>query len=612
MKRKIFIIFTAFCLMTLVTSVLIITSIDQTIAELHKLITLHQVELFREHLVRKIRRVQGDLKLRGTRYARSVDTMVTDVMVMAEKLDDCFRCHHSKAAMEKLIDLRETLHGYQDNLSRVITVRANDARLAYEEESAYQIGEELTEKVNAIISATEVKLQQMTTMALVKIRRTKIFLYVVTALVPFLAVGLGYIIIRGVTNPLQAILQATRKLKGGDLSYRIRALKDEFGEVAASFNDMTSTLMQSREKMEQSEMRYRTLFERAGDGIFILSTEEGNRLQIVDANQAAADMHGYTLDELRSMKITEFGQPETPDQISGLFNRIMKGEWVKTETVHRRKDGTTFMAEVSAGPITIGERTFILNIDSDITERKKAEKARRKADQFKVGGELAAGLSHELKNSLGGIKIAVEVLLEEASLSSEDRKVLEDVMKEARRIELITKRLLDFTRPSIPRFSLINLNVILEQALHDISQDTNGRKNAPEAIMFMRDLDDHLPNIMADPEQVRQVIEILLDNAVEAMGHGGLITARSVYHPENNTVDVYIADTGPGISEEALSMIFDPFFTTKPKGDGMGLPLAKRLIEQHGGTIDVLDAEDTGAVFRLTFPVRQPEGIHEI
>jgi PAS domain S-box-containing protein len=612
MKRKIIIIFAAFCLITLLSSVFIVTSIDQTIAELHKLITLHQVELFREHLVMKIRRVQGDLKLKGTRYARSVDTMVVDTVAMSEKLDDCFRCHHSKTAMGQLVDLRHAIHLYQDHLSRVITVRANAARLEEEEESAFRIGEELTEKVNAIISATEVKLQQMTTLALVKIRRTKLFLYVISALVPFLAVGLGYVVVKGVTNPLQAILQATRKLKEGNLSYRIRALKDEFGEVAESFNDMTSTLMESREHLKQSEMRYRTLFERAGDAIFILSTEESSRLRIVDANQAAADMHGYTLDELRSMKITDFGQPETPDQVSGMLDRIMRGEWVKTETVHRRKNGTTFMAEVSAGPITIGDQTFILNIDSDITERKNAEKARSKAEQFKVGGILAAGLSHELKNSLGGIKIAVEVLLEEASLSSEDRKVLEDVMKEVRRIEVITRGLLDFTRPSVPQFSLINLNVILERTLDDISADMNGRKNTAGAIMIMRDLDDHLPKIMADPAQVRQVFKILLDNAVEAMGNGGLITARTVYRPESNSADVYIADTGPGISEEAKKMIFDPFYTTKPKGDGMGLSIARRLIEQHGGTIEVQDDEGTGAVFRLTLPVGQPEKIREI
>ena len=612
MKRKIIIIFVAFCLMTILSSVFIVTSIDQTIAELHKLITLHQVELFREHLVTKIRRVQSDLKLKGTRYARSVDTMVMDTLAMSEKLDDCFRCHHSKTAMEKLIDLRQTIHLYQNHLSRVITVRANAARLEVEEESAFKIGEELTETVNAIISATEVKLQQMTTLALDEIRRTKFFLYIISALVPFLAVGLGYIIVTGVTNPLQAILQATRKLKEGDLSYRIRALKNEFGEVAASFNDMTSTLMESREKMKQSEVRYRTLFERAGDAIFILSTEEGFRLRIVDANQAAADMHGYTLDELRSMKITDFGQPETPDQISGLLDRIMRGEWVKTETVHRRKDGTTFMTEVSAGPITIGEQTFILSIDSDITERKNAEKTRSRAEQFKVGGVLAAGLSHELKNSLGGIKIAVEVLLEEASLTSEDRKVLEDVMKEVRRIEMITRGLLEFTRPSIPQFSLTNLNVILEMALDDISADTNGKKNTPGAIMILRDLDDHLPKISADAAQVRQVFKILLGNAVEAMGNGGLITARTVYRPERNSVDVYLADTGPGISEEAKMMIFEPFYTTKPKGDGMGLSIARRLIEQHGGTIEAQDNEGTGAVFRLTFPAGQPEKIRGI
>ena len=125
-----------------------------------------------------------------------------------------------------------------------------------------------------------------------------------------------------------------------------------------------------------SEQRYRTLFERAGDAIFILGTAPGESGRIIAANHAAAAMHGYSVKEMVGMQITELDTPASARNAPDLIDRIRRGEWVKTELAHRRKDGSEFPVEVSAGPLEIGDERFILAFDRDITDRRRTEEGR--------------------------------------------------------------------------------------------------------------------------------------------------------------------------------------------------------------------------------------------
>ena len=126
-------------------------------------------------------------------------------------------------------------------------------------------------------------------------------------------------------------------------------------------------------KLRESELRYRTLFEGAGDAIFILDAEGDNAGLIVDANKAAAGMHGYTIDELRGLNIMDLDAPDAAIESPGLMDKILQGEWIKNEISHRRKDNTIFPVEISAGLLSLGYHRYILAIDRDISERKRAD-----------------------------------------------------------------------------------------------------------------------------------------------------------------------------------------------------------------------------------------------
>ncbi len=612
MKKKILLILGITTLIFLSAGIYIIINIERTTSALDTLVKLHQVEILRERLLLRIKRVQSDLGLQGTRYSRGVDTIVRDTIEMGEAVEVCFQCHHTEDISARLLDLKNHIEQYKKGLSRVLTIRANVARIAGEEDLAFRTGDELTAKVNSMIALTQTKLAERTTASLGDIRRTKLILFIVLTLGPLLTCALALLSIGSFTKPVNELLKATRKLKSGDLDYRVGLLKDEFGEVAESFNEMAGSLKKQLYRIEESEKRYRALFERAGDAIFMFDADGENRLGIVSANQAAAAMYGHTVDELLTLKITDLDLPAEKAATAALFDRILKGEWVNAEMVHKRKDGTVFPVEVSAGLLELGDHKYILAFDRDVTVRKQAEDALQRAEQLKVTGDLAAGLTHELKNSLAGIKVSIEVLLEELALSDEDRMVMMNMMQEIRRIELLMRDLLTFARPSKPQFILVNINTVLDTAMTFSLKNASSAPGRSKRITVVREFDECLPRTMADPMQLQQVFMNLLLNAVEAMPEGGSLTVRTAYNAHGDQITISISDSGKGIDEELMESVFEPFFTTKPKGTGLGLPITKRLIEQHNGGIRITNGNAGGTTFIITFPVKHFEEVKNI
>jgi len=594
----------------IVTGSYIIASIERTTSNLDNLIRLHQVEILREHLLIQIKRVQYDLSLRGTRHARGVDTLVTDVLSMEQGVQVCFGCHHSQEVTARLSALKDEVTRYREGLSRVTTIRANADRLREEEDAVFRVGEELVTKVNAMIALTSQKLMGKTELAMQEIRRTKSILFFLLAITPLIAGGFSFLYLRGFGKQMTMLLRATRSLKRGDLDYRVGPLKEEFGEVAESFNEMANSLKEQMLRVEDSEKRYRMLFERAGDAIFLLDGDEKNGLRILSANEAAARMHGYTVGELLTLKMSDILPVDPSNGNSSLIARILKGEWVKAEVTHRKKDGTVFPVEMGAGLLDLGNHKYVLAMDRDISERKTTEESLQRAEQLKVAGALAAGLTHELKNYLAGIKVSAEVLLGELELSEDHQTVLRNMITEIRQMELLMKELLNFARPSLPHLVPVTVNAILDSAMAFTLKNVSGPR-AASAVIIVKAFGPNLPGTMADPMKLQQAFMNLLLNAVDAMPNGGTLSVKTSYDPSDSLIRISIADTGGGIGKDVQERLFEPFFTTKPRGTGLGLPITKRLIEQHGGSISVSSDSGSGTTFEIALPVRKIEEAHE-
>ncbi len=375
MKKRIIIGLAVFAMIFFLGGLYIVFSINQATSTLDRLIVLHQVEILREHLLIQIKKVQSDLDLKNTRYARGVDIVVNDVRNMDQVSKECLSCHHTKEVEDRLHDMERQIELYKNALSRVLTIRADVGRMEAEEDNAFKVGEELVGKVNGMIALATASLQKNTEASLRNIRNTKYVLYVLVGLEPFLALGLAYIFIGGFTKPIRVLLDATRKLKGGNLDHRVEGLRDEFGELADSINEMAGELTGHMKKLGESEKRYRILFESAGDAIFIIDAEDPGRGRLVAANRAAAEMHGYTVDEMIWMNIGDLDTPEEARVVPDRIGKMLRGEWLKDELTHKRKDGTVFPVEISAGLLELDGHKYILAFDRDITQRKKAEEA---------------------------------------------------------------------------------------------------------------------------------------------------------------------------------------------------------------------------------------------
>jgi signal transduction histidine kinase len=476
MKKKFLLGLAVYTALFLLGGVYIISKILSATENLDRLITLHQVEILREHYLIQIKQVQSDLTLKDTSHERTFDTGFHNIVNMGKIIDTCFGCHHSEQGTERLVELKRRTEEYKEGLSRVMTMRANASRLAAEEDAAFQIGEELIGRVREMISMTSMQLTESTRKAMFDIARTKHILYGLVAIGPLMSAFLGYVFLSGLTRPVNTLLDSTRKLKGGNLDHRVEGLKDEFGELAASFNEMAASLKEQMLKMQRTE-------------------------------------------------------------------------------------------------------------------------------QMVIVGELAAGLAHEIKNPLAGIKVAMQVLSEEAGLSEEDRGVVKRVGQEVVRLESLMKGFLNFAKPAKPQMAELNVNNLINTILTFYVKSPSISPDRADSVTIAKDLQP-IPDTMADPMQLQQIFLNLVLNAVDAMPNGGSLGVRTSFEKGVDLIHIEISDTGKGISREHAGQIFQPFFTTKPKGTGLGLAISKQLIEQHGGSITAAGKPSGGTVFKVQLPLK--------
>jgi len=222
-----------------------------------------------------------------------------------------------------------------------------------------------------------------------------------------------------------------------------------------------------------------------------------------------------------------------------------------------------------------------------------------RAEHLATLGELATGLAHEIRNPLAGIAGVFEIIGRDLPSTSPARAVVKDVRQEIARISRTLTDLLETARPHPPQIRQSNLNTTVEHAVMLARQQVVSK---PIKIELQKS--PNLPEVEHDSDQIHQVLLNLLLNAVQAMDGAGTVHVQ--ISSQNNFANVVVSDTGRGISPHVLSNIFRPFYTTKGNGTGLGLSLARRIVEEHHGRIEVTSVLGKGSQFTVLLPFHTP------
>lgn len=252
----------------------------------------------------------------------------------------------------------------------------------------------------------------------------------------------------------------------------------------------------------------------------------------------------------------------------------------------------------------------VVMIIRDLSRIKELEGTLRRADRLSMLGTLAGGLAHEIKNPLGGIKGAAQLLAMELSEESSLLDYTQIMIKEVERINFIIEELMDLGNPRPPEIGNVDLTKTLDDIILLQREAARGHN-----IRFVLKLDPSIPPIQGDESLLTRLFLNLIKNARESITHGGEVSIEtrisSNYHitspgrRSSPMVDITISDTGCGINPEEMERIFTPYFTTKSKGSGLGLAISQKIIEDHHGLLKIKSSLDEGTTMTVSLPLRR-------
>ncbi len=237
-------------------------------------------------------------------------------------------------------------------------------------------------------------------------------------------------------------------------------------------------------------------------------------------------------------------------------------------------------------------------LDIALRKLEAAQEQQLRSAQLAAIGEVTAIVAHEIRSPLSTIGGFARSIAREPELAERSARNAKIIVDEVVRLEGILGELLDFSKPAESRLVLLDLVPLVTSVADQVRQGDEA-----EEVEILLDVPEQAPPILADQKQVRQIIINLVNNALQAMPHGGTLTL-SVQASED-TVDVAVQDTGEGMSPDRLARIFDAFYTTKPTGTGLGLALCQKLAAQHGAEMDVESELGQGTRFSVRFPIPQ-------
>jgi two-component system phosphate regulon sensor histidine kinase PhoR len=409
----------------------------------------------------------------------------------------------------------------------------------------------------------------------------------ITAVLVILA---AWLIARITTRPIRELTRTSQKIASGEFNNKISVgTKDESGQLAHAFKEMSLKLKKLVETISEDKTKLATILDNMADGI-IMADIEGN---VILANRATEILLGIKNENMIAKPLIEAVRDYELNDILKLC--LKTGE--EQATQFESSTSNRFLRAIAI-PITDDGQSGALVVLQDLTELRGLQTMRR---------ELVGNISHEFRTPLAGIKAMVETLRDGAV---DDRDAAKDFLArievEVDRLTQMVAELTELSRIETGRAELklkpVNLNLLIEEAITQLKPQAE-RQN----LSFQKELAADLPVVQADEERIRQVIINLIHNAIKF--NRPLGSVRAATKALEDSLIVGISDTGTGIAKDDLPRIFERFYKSDRsrvgQGAGMGLAIAKHIVEAHGGEIRAQSEEGKGSTFSFTLPITQ-------
>ncbi len=433
------------------------------------------------------------------------------------------------------------------------------------------------------------------------------FFLMLTLMILVSATWMGLYVAKRITRPVQQLAVAAREIGAGHLDHRVvPETADEFGALIDAFNSMAGELATSRRGLERSAVELErkhqevegrrqyveTILDRIAAGV--VSIDAAGRIRT--ANSAAVRLLGIDPGVAGLPAATVFGGPGLTPLGTFIDDASRQRDESRPQDVTVARDGRELHLSVMTTPLRRedgGSEGMVIVFD-DVTPLIRAQRVA-------AWREVARRLAHEIKNPLTPIQLSAERMQRHfASAPIATRQLVDEcastIVGEVESLKGLVDEFSQFARMPAPRAVPTDLHTLLTDALglyRGIFTDVAIRPRFAAV----------LPKVVVDPEQIRRVVINLIDNAVEAMEQHGAIDIETEHDQAHNLVKVVVADDGPGIPAAERDKLFLPYYSTKRRGSGLGLAIVRRIVAEHGGSIDVTDNAPRGTRFAIELPV---------
>jgi len=432
------------------------------------------------------------------------------------------------------------------------------------------------------------------------------FFLMLTLMILVAATWMGLYLAKRITRPVQMLAAAANEIGAGHLDHRVEPeTRDEFGSLIEAFNRMAADLSASRRRLERSSIelehkhrdvearrRYvETILERIATGV--VSVDTSGRIRTL--NSAAARLLGLEATVSGLPVSAVFGSAALKPLAILIEEAARSREEALPQEVAITREGRELHLAVMTTPLRRedGVSDGIVLVFDDVTPLIRAQKVA-------AWREVARRLAHEIKNPLTPIQLCAERLRRHFAAAPAPTRALVDectgtIVGEVESLKGLVDEFSQFARMPAPRAVPTDVHALLTDVL------ALYRGVLPEVELRPR-FAERLPAVTVDPEQIRRVVINLIDNAVEAMEQRGTIDIETRHVPAENLVRVVVADNGPGIPPSEREKLFLPYYSTKKRGSGLGLAIVRRIVAEHGGSIDVADNVPRGTRFAIELP----------